>query len=423
MTRQLPITIVTTSYAYTASLHRSVSVGSLARYLSQLESNVHAGTLEIANALPLDMRVQAINMQAGDRLLIANDPIKTSDLALPPRAGEQFVRIETEALDTRLRGKRNITIGWSDTSQNTIPDIDLRAFVTAQSLQLISQDCMRLNLDKDTWYAQRTGDTRIVIDELELFYTPVPLNQSQHVRFYPTNYPQGRAYPIIELKLSLETLEAQEAVSPLPSGSMFVSIQPGIESQTRFLRASERLTLRQIVAALAQNDSLALANASVYLARVLPPDATLHRVANEEAFLHVPLETRYARRVLQLQDVYHPEQIYSIRSGRIDTRMNIGWRHMAAESTNSELDIDLYSSLTAPSPYLLHASEIKAYLNYSAFAETWTLSAEDSGQVGVFVNNIQVGRLPVRVAVGDVISFGLTVANPFVRLKADISVE
>jgi hypothetical protein len=378
--------------------------------------------MEIAHALPLDMRVHAINMQPGDRLLIANDPIKASHLAAPPRPGETLVRVEAEMHDARLHGKHNLTVGWSDEKRRTVADIDLRAFVAAEGLQLIAQDCMRLNLDKDTWYAQRTGDTRIVIDELELFNAPVPLNQNQRVRLYAADHSQGRAYPITEFRLSLETLEAQEAVAPLPSGSTLVSIQPGVEGETRFLRASERLTLRQIIAALAQHDRLALSNASVYLARVLPPDATIHRVVNEEAFLHVPLETRYARRVLQLQDVYHSGQIYHIRSGRSDTRMSMGWR-MVSESGTSQLDLDLFPSLAVPMPYLPNASEIKAYLNYNAFAETWSLNTEDSGQVGVFINNIHVGRLPVRIAAGDVISFGLSITNAFIRLKADINIE
>lgn len=422
MTRQLPTTIITTSYAYTARLHRSVTVGSLARYLSQLESNVSAGTLEIARALPLDMRVQAINMQAGDRLLIANDPLKTSELALPPRAGEQFVRIEVGTLNNRLRGKRKITVGWSDKTHSAVPDIDLREFVATESLPYISQNCLRLQLDNGTWYAQRTGDTRIMIDELDLMTLPVPLNQHQTVRIYSSDHARGRAYPLSEFNLILETIDAQEAVAPLPSGSMFVSVQPGVESQTRFLRASDRLTLRQVVAALAQHDSLALSNASVYLAHVLPLDTALHQITNEDAFLHVPLETRYARRVLQLQDIYHAGQVYNIRSGRSDTKMGIGWR-MGAESSTSQLDLDLYPSLTVPPSYFPNASEIKAYLNYSAFAETWSLNAENSGQVSVFINNMQVGHLPIRVATGDVISFGQSVANPYVRLKADINVE
>ena len=422
MTRQLPTTIITTSYAYTARLHRSVTVGALAQYVSQLEANVNAGTLEIARALPLDMRVQAINMQAGDRLLIANDPIKTSNLALPPRAGEQFVRIEAGAMDVRLRGKRNITVGWSDKNHLAVPDVDLRGLVTPETLPYLAQDCLRIKLEKDTWYAQRMGDTRIMIDELDLMTLPVPLNPNQRVRLYSSEHSRGRAYPLVEFNLSLETIDAQEAVAPLPSGDMLVSVQPGIEGQTRFLNASERLTLRQIIAALAQYDSLALSNASVYIAHVLPLDTALHQIVNEDAFLHVPLETRYARRVLQLQDIYHSGQVYNIRSGRSDTRMNLGWRTVA-EANTSQLDLDLYPSLNMPPSYYPNASEVKAYLNYSAFAETWSINAEDTGQVGVFINNMQVGHLPIRVATGDVISFGSNVANPFVRLKADINVE
>lgn len=421
MTRQLPTTIVTTSYAYTAHLHRSVAVGSLARYLTQVEANVRAGTLEIAHVLPLDMRVEAINMQRGDRLLIANDPIKTSALALPPRAGEQILHLEAGALSIQIPRKQTITIGWSN-SQSKVPDIDLRDFVGSEQLQSISQDCMHIYLEKDGWYARRTGDTRIVIDELELLHAPVPLNQSQRIRLYSAHHKHNRAFPIVELHLSIQTLEAKESIAPMPSGSMPIAVHPGVESTTHLLRASERLTLRQIVAALAQKENLALGNASVYLARILPPDISLHRVVNEESFLHVPLETRYARRMLRLQDISHTGQVYNIRSGRIDTKLSMGWR-MVAESAKSEPDLDLYPSLTVPPPYLPNASETKAYLNYSAFAETWSLNIEDSGQVGVFVNNIHVGRLPVRISAGDFISFGLNMNSPLVRLQADIVVE
>lgn len=421
MARELPISIVTTGYGYQARLHPALQVGALAGYLSQIERAVETSTLELARPLAPDTRIQSLDLQAGDRLLVASPPVKTS--ALPAAAAEEdlHVRLSMGSTSVSSAGKTQLVMGKPDPFRQFTPDVDLRAFVPAQQHEYLSRDCLRLEVQDGSWYAQRSGQTRVMIDELEVLQTPVRLNEQQRLRLYRSS-DKRLARPLAEIDLLLEVREGSAAALALPQGTLPVSVHVGAERATEFVNASEHLTLRQIIAALAQHHQLSLGGADVYLLRLLAPGLPVENLVGEALFFHAPLELRHARRLLRLSDAYHPGQSYSVPATRTASRRRLGWQP-AQSRAQAALDVDLTPSLTMQPPTLPDASAVKALLHYDAFAEQWSLQAEDAGQVGVFVNNRQVSAAPVALAAGDTISFGLSVSHHFVRLTADIFVQ
>lgn len=416
MTRQLATSIITTSYGYVARLHRDTTVGSLASYLSQLESAVSASSMELAQLLPLDMRVHEINLRAGDRLLITNDPIKVSELPVSLATGTQSLRIIGNETTINVPRKTHITVGWIDKPRLQTPDIDLRQFVSPDVLPYLSQSCMVLTYQKQQWFVQRSGETRIIIDELELTETPLPLNQTQVIQLYFQRSP----YPAVEFRIEQESLPEKNGDIHLQTGSTLVAIQPGVEESTKFLRASERLTLRQIVAGLAQHHALSLAAASVYVARPLPIQTPLHQVAVSDAFLHVTLDMKHARRVLMMIDSYNTNISYRLRGGRSDRRMKLGWRQGGIETV--ALDVDLSKCLIESVTGLYGTSPVKAQVNYMAFSGVWTIRKIDN-QIDIYLEDKQVGDLPMRISIGDTLTFTKKSGDVIASLTSDILVE
>lgn len=416
MTRQLATSIVTTSYGYVARLHRDTTVGMLASYLSQLENAVSASSMELAQTIPLDMRVQEINLQAGNRLLIANDPIKVSELPVSLASETAGFRIIGNEIALSVPRKTPITFGWTDKPGVQSPDIDLRRFVSPDVLAYISQSCMTLSYQNQQWFIQRTGETGIVVDELELTLAPLPLNQTQVIQLFLP----GNPYPVSSFRIEQESLSANKGEVHLQTGATAVMIQPGVEEPTQFLRASGRLTLRQIVAGLAQHHALSLAGASVYVARPLPIQMPLHELDTSNSFLHVTLDMKHARRVLMIKDAYHTNLSYPLRGGRSDKRISLGWRQVGLQ--NSSLDIDLTASLLDTVNGLYSTSAVKAQVSYMAFSGMWTIRKIDN-QIDIYLEDKQVGDLPIRISIGDRLTFTKKSGDVLASLSTDILVE
>src|SRR5690606_13420595 len=104
------------------------------------------------------------------------------------------------------RGKKALLVGKADESQGNIPDVDLRYFFPARTLEFISRNCLTLTFDeaRRAWSALKTGQTRVTLDELELGGTPVTLNDEQWLRFYRANDDPASGKPIGEIRLMVE---------------------------------------------------------------------------------------------------------------------------------------------------------------------------------------------------------------------------
>nr|MBA3871178.1 hypothetical protein [Anaerolineae bacterium] len=172
------------SHQYQTQLGSSVTVGEVARYLAHYETRLEASTMEIARAVKATQRLQDLDLQPGDRLVVFTQSAQPVDLPAPLRAGDRLLRVKLGSFEITSRGKRRLLIGRPDAMQNTIPDVDLRYFVPPNALDTIAQSGIWLQLQGSIWYASKQGSVRVLLDELELSNTPVMLNQTQVLQLY-----------------------------------------------------------------------------------------------------------------------------------------------------------------------------------------------------------------------------------------------
>jgi hypothetical protein len=152
------------SHHYQTQLGSSVTVGEVARYLAHYETRIEASTLEVARAVRNNQRLQDLDLQPGDRLVVFTQAAQSVDLPAPLRAGDRVLRLRLGSFEMTSRGKRRLLIGRPDSQQNTIPDVDLRYFVPANALDTIAQSAIWLQLQGGMWYASKQGSVRVMLD-------------------------------------------------------------------------------------------------------------------------------------------------------------------------------------------------------------------------------------------------------------------
>ena len=192
-----------------------------------------------------------------------------------------------------------LLLGKPDEVRGVQPDIDLRDFVPAQSLPFISRECLRLFFDEGEklWFAQKVGQTRLVIDEFELGDSEIVLDGEKWLYFYRASddpkLPASR--PIGGLRLEVEETSGRGRESDVHAGTHHIGIWLGSEQDSQTLNASENLVLERIVTGLAQYSRIVLkGDYQLCLMRLLSPEVrvgTLHLAPDE--FLYAP---RYVSR-------------------------------------------------------------------------------------------------------------------------------
>src|SRR3712207_3066876 len=89
---KLSTVVVNASRRYDVTLSEQVTVGGIARYLSQHEAYVDATTLEIARPVLPAQRLQDLDIQVGDRLLIFTQPPSLADLPAALTPGDKTLK-------------------------------------------------------------------------------------------------------------------------------------------------------------------------------------------------------------------------------------------------------------------------------------------------------------------------------------------
>ena len=85
--------MVYSSHHYQARLSNSVTVGEVARYLAHYETRIEASTLEVARAVKSNQRLQDLDLQPGDRLVVFTQAAQPVELPAPLRAGDRLLRV------------------------------------------------------------------------------------------------------------------------------------------------------------------------------------------------------------------------------------------------------------------------------------------------------------------------------------------
>ncbi len=413
---RVPAALVPSSQHYQTRVSGQVTVGELARYLAQVDAQVEANTLEIARPARPEQRIDDLDIQGGDRLLIFTHEARPAELPTPMRPGDKIIEFRLGDTVIPSRGKKSLMVGKPEAG--FIPDVDLRRFIAPNLLEPVSADCLRFYFDPaaQVWYAARSGETLIMLDEIALETTPVALNDAQWVRFYRP----GDTRPIGEMHITLETVQVGEDLALLPAGNEAASLRIGMEKESQTLKVSGSIRAAQIISSLAQYNRLPISvDASLYIARLVAPHTTLDMARlGQGGLLYAALKLRYSQTVLVLRDVQRPERTYTLLAGQ-EERL-IGCRPQA-ETPLPELDIDLYDAIIGqgydPRPFQ-GMSPYYARIVYRADEQSWWIRLDERSQVPLFVNNTRASRgTSLPLISGDIVSIGPSLSLPYARLE------
>lgn len=422
--------LVRQQQSYILNLGDSMRVGNLARYLSQQEAYIDTSTLELARPVQATQRLQDVDIQAGDRLIICTAKPTQAELPAPLNPGDKIIRLIMGDVEVSSRGKKMLTIGKPDTNRDV--DIDLRNFISPKQLNYVSRDTMRLEFDErsKTWYAARTGRTRLLINEYELTADRIPLGDLSLLKVYRANEePSNPAFrPLVEIKLVTETVQSRDDIIYLEAGDRPFRIQVGVERESASLNVSENVPFGQIVTGLAAHLNMGMnTDYDMYILRLIPPITRLEAIqlGNDE-FLYAARSQSYAMNVLMLHDLANHERKYELVGGPEDDIKLIGRRPEAAIE-DPELEVDLYQTLverTGTPNAFKNISRRQLRVFYRAAENTWWAQAEERASVPVFINNTRATTsTPIQLTSGDVISIGATVDNYVARLEVEITAK
>jgi hypothetical protein len=415
---RIPAALVPSSQHYQTRVSGQVTVGEVARYLSQQEGQLELSTLEIARPARPDQFMGELDIQGGDRLLIFTHAARQAELPTPSRPGDKIVQFQVGDRVIRSRGKKSLMVGKPEAG--FIPDVDLRHCIPPRALEFVSADCLRLYFDEtgQMWYAARSGQNRIFLDELELEGYPVALNDAQWVRFYRPG--QGR--PIGEMRVTLETAPVSEAASLLPSGDEAAAMHVGLEKENQTLKVSDNIRVRQITTSLTRYNGLPVTDdLALYVARLVSPQTPLNMLPlGEGVTLYAALKLRHAGRMLLLRDIQQRERAYTLIAGQGEQL--IGCR-VQAETPQPDLDVDLFEAITDqgydPRPFQ-GMSPYYARITYRADDQSWWIWLDERSQVPLFVNQARASQsAALPLANGDVVSVGPSLSHPYARLEVE----
>jgi len=420
--------------AYALQLSESVTLEHLARYLAQYytQGDEHL-TLELAQPVLPRHRVDEIDIQAGDRLLILDQPLRQSEL--PDALGPNKRTLTFSAGDYRIqsRGKRHLLLGKPDATRGLAPDVDARFFIQPQWIDYISRSCLRFDFDPVTqrWYVLKVGVNRVLMDDYELGGEPVPLDSAYWLNFYrATDEPRASGVrPLGELQLSVEetTNQGRSQFIGLETGGYEIVAVVGAEKENQHLSINASVTAETIAQRLAQHENTSLAlDYRMYVLRLVAPRTALQALRlQEDQFFYFGTQTNYAQNALILREARHPESIYVLNAGEDKL---IGYR-ARMESFDPTLNVDLYDFMTQ-----LHltpaapegTSRVLAWVSCRASDNTWWLVTSAVPVVAIHLNNRKLSAGEVmRVFTGDVLTFsagaGSAFENYFARFEIEIS--
>lgn len=98
--------LVRQQQSYILNLGDSMRVGNLARYLSQQEAYIDTSTLELARPVQATQRLQDVDIQAGDRLIICTAKPTQAELPAPLNPGDKIIRLIMGDVEVSSRGKK-----------------------------------------------------------------------------------------------------------------------------------------------------------------------------------------------------------------------------------------------------------------------------------------------------------------------------
>ncbi len=430
----MPLRLVT-AFSYSSrqmqtGLSRRLTVTDVARYLGTVEASVTVQTLELARPVLPEQRLGDLNLLGGDRLLVFVRPPRTNELPMPVSEQDVLLQLRAKQFTVRSAGKRQMLAGKPDDVQGVIPDVDLRYAVAPENLDYVSRSAMWLHYEAPTWYVQRTGQNRVMLDEYEVQNERVPLNDGQRLRLYRRTDDPLHAYPLCEFVTTLERAQPEEIASGagLERGQEQVTLRLGTERPPQTVRVSPSVLLETVLASLMRHNGGGPVppDAQSYVTRLVPPDARITALDLQPGeFLYAPLKSQIAHSTLILRDVRQVTHTYRLAAGTTTTEKLVGVRLQPGAFVEA-LDADLYDTFTAnghpPHRYRLH-SPFLVQLIYRATEGVWWVRPAERAQVPVYLNTVRLTGQAAPIATGDVLTFGPSTVDYYARLEVDITTE
>ncbi len=421
---RLSSAIVQTSQQYRAQINTRLTVGELAQQLAHQDSRVQVNALELARPLRMNQTLADANVTLGDRLAFFVHAPRTAAWN-QQQSDDQRLRFIAGDVEIIPPQTRAVLVGRPNAEQT--PDVDLRYFVAPGDLEFVSRQCLRLDFDDwaQCWTITRIGQTRVLVNDIELSGTSLRLNKEQRLRlFRASDDPRhSDARPLAEITLFVAV--SADGTTAFRGDQAMVELRVGLEERAHLLNVSEQVTARQIAGGLASHYRLPLnADVSLCALRLLAPQMLLHLVDQpDDSFLYTAINVHQSESTLLLRDVHEAERFYAVVAGQDHDVKLIGCR-ARLDLPQPDLDVDLYETLSAfghdprtPQeriPYL-------AQLVYRVVDRRWWIRMDERSLVPMFINSTRADpEAAMELASGDMISFGPSISHYYARLMVSI---
>ncbi|MBZ0299440.1 MAG: EsaB/YukD family protein, partial [Anaerolineae bacterium] len=372
---------------YPLLLSSQVTVGEIARYLSQQEAYIDVSTLERARPLDPNQALQDVQIQTGDRLVIFTQKPESAQLPEALGPGDKLLKFSRGDYEITSRSKKQLLIGRHHAASGINPDVDLRNFVSPRDVEAISRKAVMVEFDNaaKVWYASRVGQTPVFVDDLQLENRKVALNNNSRLRFFQGNRLIG------EIRVRVEDIQASgEDLAYLQPGEHKLALLVGSERETQIVNAADALPAGKLAEyVLSYNKTQT--ESQLYLMRLIAPTIRLDRLSlGQGGFLYAARQFRYAQNLLILRDVHDTSREFEIPAGLDEEERRVG-RRSQADQPDPELDVDLYEALIS------REGNPEAYRNISRrqarvfFKDNnWAVRLEEGARAPVFVNNLRL---------------------------------
>lgn len=394
-------------------------VGRLARFLSQQDSVLETGTLEIARLINnLDVPLTSLNLQPGDRLVLLDSTEEHASDQITMDASYKMLYFRSSSVEITSGGKKSLVLGRSDKGHS--PDVDLALFVLPEDLSAsahVSRRCIEMKFDSDSkcWTLERVGNPEVMINERFLGVNEtIIVDRIFQLRFFH----EKRLIGAIEV--DMQSVDADTSQTRLQDGNFPVQVRVALEKSNIWLNVTDTLPLHKIVEGLQYHWGLD-EQQSLYLMQLALPDTELKALPNNAArdtFLYSGKRFKSAFNLLRLSNMLKPERNFERKANSGQVNIAIGLA--STEGTNPrKIDLNLHEEMSELGQALMtRLNKIIANINYRESDGTWWLTPEDRNPLSIFINNdhLQSGNSH-QLDTDDVITFGQSISNYYCRLQ------
>ena len=406
-------------------LHADVPIGRITRYLSENDAFVDANTFEVGQLIQPDRALREMNFQVGDRIIMMRP---REEKKRPIALYQQAVRFKARGFNKVVPVPASNQIIAGRLSETYKPDIDITPIVPSRYRTGVSRETLILEKNNNQWSIRsKSGYLRAFVGEyqLEPESPPIQIDRDTDVVFHAIDG-NTLTEQIARLNILIMDDYERQNLGLDDRGDVPVAIFAGLEKQTINLQVSDNLDIQTIMQYIADIDPM---KQEFYLMKVVSPSTTLRDLRDQidglgKTIWYVSAQYHGRLNTLLLRDLNNQDKAYPIQGVDDALYQTIGF---SGRGGDQRLDIDLLESVQTTSPRYVKrvqnlTSPVQATINYNPDENIWVLQLHESSEIPVFQNN---NRITERTELHpeDVITFGNTLSDYFVRLAVQIKSE